>query len=120
MHINCVKMWLYAASESILRVYFTPDISAAGLVTIYQAIDYAAHGNVAVKVSPGESGGHNFLQPELIADLERKVDGTIVECRVYAEVPPRVKYSLPEIGESLRPIMDAIWKWGESYQAKAR
>ncbi len=67
-------------NNGIPKVYFTPDVSAAGLVAIYQAIGRAAHGNVAVKVSTGEPGGHNFLQPELIADLVREVDGTIVEC----------------------------------------
>lgn len=39
-----------------------------------------AEGRVAVKVSTGEPGGHNFLQPTLIADLVHKVGGTIVEC----------------------------------------
>lgn len=66
--------------EGIPKVYFTPDVSAAGLVAIYQAIGRTAQGNVAVKVSTGEPGGHNFLQPELIADLVHEVDGTIVEC----------------------------------------
>lgn len=61
-------------------VYFTPEVSASGLVAIYEAIGRKASGNVAVKVSTGEPGGHNFLQPELIADLVHEVDGTIVEC----------------------------------------
>ena len=47
-------------------------------------------------------------------------DSGLVVRRVYAEVPPRVEYSLTEMGESPRPIMDAMWKWGEGYQAKAR
>lgn len=68
------------AGDGVPKVYFTPDVSAAGLVSIYQAIGRAAHGNVAVKVSTGEPGGHNFLQPELISDLVNEVDGTIVEC----------------------------------------
>ena len=49
---------------------------------------------------------------------EMESDGLVVR-RVYPEVPPRVKYSLTGIGESLRPIMDAMWAWGESYQALA-
>lgn len=69
-----------AAGEGVPKVYFTPDVSPAGLVAIYEAIGRAAHGNVAVKVSTGEPGGHNFLQPELISDLVKTVDGTIVEC----------------------------------------
>lgn len=47
-------------------------------------------------------------------------DSGLVVRRVYAEVPPRVEYSLTEMGEIPRPIMDAMWKWGEGYQAKAR
>ena len=69
-----------ASDSGIPKVYFTPDVSPAGLVAVYEAVGRAAHGNVAVKVSTGEPGGRNFLQPELIADLVHEVDGTIVEC----------------------------------------
>lgn len=69
-----------AAADGIPKVYFTPDVSSAGLVAIYEAIGRTAHGNVAVKVSTGEPGGHNFLQPELISDLVNQIGGTIVEC----------------------------------------
>ena len=40
--------------------------------------------------------------------------------KVYAEVPPRVEYTLTELGYSLKPVMDALWKWGENYQAQYR
>lgn len=59
-------------------------------------------------------------QKVLTTNLRDMEDSGLVVRRVYAEVPPRVEYSLTEIGESLRPIMDAMWKWGEGYQAKAR
>lgn len=61
-------------------VYFTRDISAAGLVKIYEALGVPATGRVAVKISTGESGGNNYLKPELIGELVKTVGGTIVEC----------------------------------------
>ena len=42
-------------------------------------------------------------------------DGLIVRT-VYAEVPPRVEYSLSELGESMRPILDSMRAWGEAYK----
>lgn len=58
-------------------------------------------------------------QKVLTANLrEMEATGLVVR-RVYPEVPPRVEYSLTEIGESLRPTMNAMWEWGESYQALA-
>ena len=61
-------------------VYMTTEISPESLVRIYEALGRPAEGRVAVKISTGEPGGHNFLQPSLIKDLVQKVDGTIVEC----------------------------------------
>lgn len=61
-------------------VYFTKDISAKGLVKIYEKLNSDLEGNVAVKISTGELGGHNYLKPELIKDLVNKLNGTIVEC----------------------------------------
>lgn len=55
-------------------------IDSENLVKIYEALGREATGKVAVKLSTGEPGGHNFLQPALIKDLIQKVDGTIVEC----------------------------------------
>ena len=42
-------------------------------------------------------------------------DGIIVRT-IYAEVPPRVEYSLSELGETLRPILDAMQAWGQEYK----
>ncbi len=61
-------------------VFFTSDISAEGLVRIYEALGWTPEGSVAVKISTGEPPASNYLRPELIGDLVRKVDGTIVEC----------------------------------------
>lgn len=66
--------------ETPAKVYFIREINAQNLVKIYEALGREAKGKVAVKLSTGEPGGNNFLQPALIGDLVRKVDGTIVEC----------------------------------------
>jgi DNA-binding HxlR family transcriptional regulator len=52
-----------------------------------------------------------------LRELER--DG-VIRRRVYAEVPPRVEYSLSEFGESLKPILVMMEEWGESYQDTLR
>lgn len=62
------------------KVYFTKDLTPKGLVKIYDALGTNLKGKVAVKISTGEPGGHNFLQPSLIGELVGKLKGTIVEC----------------------------------------
>ena len=66
--------------NSLPKVYMTSDTSADGLVKVYEALGVKPEGKVAVKISTGEPGGHNFLQPALIKNLVQKVNGTIVEC----------------------------------------
>ncbi len=61
-------------------VYFTSDISAEGLVRLYEQLGWEPSGNVAVKVSTGEPPASNYLRPELIGDLVTATGGTIVEC----------------------------------------
>ena len=71
---------LSAAAEDASVVYFTSDITAEGLVKIYEALNWTPSGNVAVKISTGEPPASNYLRPELIGDLVQLLDGTIVEC----------------------------------------
>lgn len=59
-------------------------------------------------------------QKVLAAQLRDMEEKGLVSRRVYAEVPPRVEYSLTELGRSLKPILDAMWIWGEGYQAKSK
>lgn len=46
-------------------------------------------------------------------------DGLIIRT-VYPEVPPRVEYSLSELGKTMRPILDAMETWGLEYQEKVK
>ncbi|KAB8288738.1 tat (twin-arginine translocation) pathway signal sequence [Bifidobacterium ramosum] len=62
------------------KVYFTRDISPAGLMRVYEALNARPQGKVAVKLSSGEGGNKHYLQPALIKDLVHELDGTIVEC----------------------------------------
>lgn len=70
-----------AASDTARAVvYMTRNITPEGLMAVYEALGREATGKVAVKLSTGEPGGHNYLQPSLIEDLVKRVNGTIVEC----------------------------------------
>ena len=55
-------------------------------------------------------------QKVLTAQLRAMEENGLVHRKVYAEVPPRVEYSLTELGQSLKPILDSMWAWGEGYQ----
>ncbi len=56
-------------------------------------------------------------QKVLTAQLRDMEANGLVNRKVYAEVPPRVEYTLTQLGQSLKPILDAMWNWGEGYQA---
>lgn len=60
----------------------------------------------------------NVSQKVLTAQLRAMEKSGLLTRKVYAEVPPGVEYTLTETGYSLKPILDAMWDWGESYKAK--
>ncbi|CDB61825.1 DUF362 domain-containing protein [Enterocloster clostridioformis] len=66
-------------------VYMTKEITPESLVRMYHALGISLPGSVAVKISTGEPGGRNFLQPELIRNLVQELKGTIVECNTAYE-----------------------------------
>ena len=55
-------------------------------------------------------------QKVLTSNLREMEADALVERKVYAEVPPRVEYSLTALGQSLKPILDSLWAWGENYK----
>ena len=56
-------------------------------------------------------------QKVLAAQLRDMEKSGLAHREVYAEVPPRVEYSLTPLGRSLEPILDSMWAWGEGYKA---
>lgn len=56
-------------------------------------------------------------QKVLTANLRSMEEDGLVHREVYAEVPPRVEYSLTELGKSLKPVLDSMWNWGEKYKS---
>ena len=61
--------------------------------------------------------GH-VTQKVLTAQLRQMEASGLLTRKVYAEVPPRVEYTLTELGYSLKPILDAMWAWGEAYKSR--
>lgn len=55
-------------------------------------------------------------QKVLTSNLREMEADALVGRKVYAEVPPRVEYSLTALGQSLKPILDSLWAWGENYK----
>ncbi len=60
----------------------------------------------------------NVSQKVLTAQLRDMEEKGLVNRKVYAEVPPRVEYSLTQLGRSLEPGLDAMKSWGEGYKAR--
>ena len=60
----------------------------------------------------------NVSQKVLTAQLRAMEASGLVNRKVYAEVPPRVEYSLTELGKSLKPILDSMYAWGKAYKAE--
>lgn len=60
----------------------------------------------------------NVSQKVLTAQLRQMEDSGLLNRTVYPEVPPRVEYTLTELGYSLKPVLDAMGSWGEAYQRK--
>ena len=60
----------------------------------------------------------NVSQKVLTAQLRAMEASGLVNRKVYAEVPPRVEYSLTELGKSLKPILDSMCAWGKAYKAE--
>ena len=61
----------------------------------------------------------NVSQKVLTANLRSMEDSGLLTRKVYAEIPPRVEYTLTETGYSLKPVLDALSEWGTAYKKKS-
>ena len=66
-----------------------------------------------------KSIGH-FSQKVLTSQLRQMEASGLLTRTVYPEVPPHVEYTLTDLGYSLKPILDAMWNWGEEYKARSQ
>ncbi len=60
----------------------------------------------------------NVSQKFLTAHLHAMEENGLLTRKVFAEVPPRIEYTLTETGYSLKPVLDALSKWGTDYKEK--
>jgi DNA-binding HxlR family transcriptional regulator len=62
------------------------------------------------------SGITQKILTQQLREMERN---GLIHRKVYAEVPPKVEYSLTPLGKSLKPVVDAMCKWGEKYHTQS-
>lgn len=62
------------------KVYFTSKITPESLVELYDKLGVVLKGNIAIKLHSGEEGNQNYLKPEFVTSLIKRVGGTVVEC----------------------------------------
>lgn len=67
-----------------------------------------------------QRGVGNVSQKVLTSQLRAMEEDGLVNRKVYAEVPPRVEYSLTPLGQSLLPVIDTLKSWGEDFKAKLK
>ena len=80
--------------------------------------DLLANGTMRFKELQRSIG--KISQKVLTSNLRAMEESGLVRREVFPEVPPRVEYSLTELGQTLKPVLDAMWAWGEGYKAALR
>ena len=57
------------------------------------------------------------ISKRVLTDNLRSLENNgLIEREIFAEVPPRVEYSLSPLGKTLKPVLDAMWRWGTDYK----
>lgn len=67
-----------------------------------------------------QKGIGSISKKVLTQHLREMEERNLLTRKVYPEVPPRVEYSLTDLGESLRPVIKSLWSWGEFYKKTLR
>ena len=73
-----------------------------------------------LKKELGATKNHSISQNVLTQNLRELENAKIIKRKVYAEVPPRVEYSLTSLGLSLESILTSLETWGENYQKNCK
>ena len=60
----------------------------------------------------------NITQKMLTQQLRELEENRIISRKIYAEIPPKVEYSITEYGKTLSPVLDSMAKWGELHEGK--
>ncbi|MCX2717483.1 helix-turn-helix domain-containing protein [Helicobacter sp. MIT 21-1697] len=69
-----------------------------------------------LKTSVGATRNQSISQKVLTQNLRELEEAKLLKRKVYAQVPPRVEYSLTPLGQSLDSILEALESWGEDYK----
>ena len=76
-----------SAANGRAKVYFTKDLSAAGLLKLYKLVNGDITGRTALKLHTGEPNGPNIIPREWVKAFQAEVPSTIVECNVFYASP---------------------------------
>ena len=79
------------------------------VIILHHLSDGTKRFNALRRLLPG------ITQRMLTRQLRELEADAIIARKVYAQVPPKVEYSLTELGSSLQPVLDAIQQWGVTY-----
>ena len=97
----------------IKSIYAREVLDSRGYPTV--AVEVCAQCGMAAGAIVPAGSSTGIYEALDLRDMEEK---GLVNRKVYAEVPPRVEYSLTELGKTLQPILDAMRVWGEEYKAQ--
>jgi len=61
-----------------------------------------------------------ITQKVLTSKLREMEEDGLIERKIYPQIPPKVEYTLTDVGYSLRPVVDALKDWGKDYKKYTR